>query len=338
MKRILNSFSPVFLFFVLSIHGAYVLATTPLDLTISPITISIETDPGASVSSEMKIHNNGSEPEQLKLSLGTFKADSTGERPELMDFKPEDEFSHWIHLGQDMITVNPGEWKTVPFTFLPSQTAAFSYFYTIIVSRQSEVAPNGNGSVVVSGSPAVLVLATVRSPSAKRELQFSSLSTNSLFSEFLPVEFTVNMKNTGNVHIVPTGDIFIDGMGKKGIAIIPINAGGSSILPGTSRAYRSSWDDGFPVFVEKIENEKKVKDDKNNPVMSLHWDFSKVDRLRFGKYTAHMILVYDNGERDVPIEASVSFWVVPVRLIVGILAVPILRDLLVYILMKRGRK
>jgi hypothetical protein len=34
-----------------------------------------------------------------------------------------------------------------------------------------------------------------------------------------------------------------------------------------------------------------------------------------GKYTAHMLLVYDNGERDIPIEAAVSFWIVPWKLL-----------------------
>ncbi|MGB3073255.1 MAG: hypothetical protein WBB68_03290, partial [Candidatus Moraniibacteriota bacterium] len=39
--------------------------------------------------------------------------------------------------------------------------------------------------------------------------------------------------------------------------------------------------------------------------------------LRFGKYTAKMLLVYDDGTRDIPIEGVVSFWVMPWRLIAG---------------------
>src|SRR5258708_1491568 len=251
--------------------------TTALDLTVSPITISLETDPGASVSSQIKIHNNGLNPEYLKLSVGKFTADSTGERPQLQDLKPEDEFGHWLNVSTDSFIVNANEWKTIPFTFSPPQSAAFSYFYTIVVSRQSETKPNGAGTVVVSGSPAVLVLATVRSPNAKRELQFVSLNTNGLFHEFLPVNFTLTVKNTGNVHLIPTGDIFIDGMGQKNIATIPLNPSGSSILPQTQREYRTTWSDGFPVYVEKELDGKKVKDGNNNPVYTLNWDFSKIN-------------------------------------------------------------
>jgi hypothetical protein len=34
-------------------------------------------------------------------------------------------------------------------------------------------------------------------------------------------------------------------------------------------------------------------------------------------------MVYDNGQRDVPIEATVSFWVIPWRLVGGLLIVSI---------------
>src|SRR5258708_5839651 len=180
MQRVFFIFFTVFSFFVLMTSSARAAEsipapTTALDLTVSPITISLETDPGASVSSQIKIHNNGVNPEYLKLMVGKFTADSTGEKPQLQDLKPEDEFGHWLNITKEPFVVNPDEWKTIPFTFSPSQNAAFSYFYTITVSRQVDVKPDDSGTVVVSGSPAVLVLATVHSPNAKRELQFVSL-------------------------------------------------------------------------------------------------------------------------------------------------------------------
>ena len=49
--------------------------------------------------------------------------------------------------------------------------------------------------------------------------------------------------------------------------------------------------------------------------MELKWDWGQASKLRWGKYTAKMLLIYDDGQRDVPIEGEVSFWVVPWRLI-----------------------
>ncbi|MDR3583243.1 MAG: hypothetical protein P4L62_02705, partial [Candidatus Pacebacteria bacterium] len=52
-------------------------------------------------------------------------------------------------------------------------------------------------------------------------------------------------------------------------------------------------------------------------VQELKWNFADASKLRWGKYTAKLVLVYDNGQRDVPIEGEVSFWVVPWRLVGG---------------------
>jgi ABC-type glycerol-3-phosphate transport system permease component len=57
--------------------------------------------------------------------------------------------------------------------------------------------------------------------------------------------------------------------------------------------------------------------------------------LRFGKYTAKMLLVFDDGARDVPIEGVVSFWVIPWRLFIAAILFPLVPAFLVYYLMKR---
>jgi pilus assembly protein TadC len=47
-----------------------------------------------------------------------------------------------------------------------------------------------------------------------------------------------------------------------------------------------------------------------------------------------MLLIYDDGQRDVPLEAMVSFWVVPWRVIFYVLLALFIPALLVYIFMK----
>jgi hypothetical protein len=49
-------------------------------------------------------------------------------------------------------------------------------------------------------------------------------------------------------------------------------------------------------------------------------------------------MVYDNGQRDVPMEATVSFWVIPWRLIGGLAALlALLAVLITYIIILRRR-
>jgi hypothetical protein len=116
------------------------------------------------------------------------------------------------------------------------------------------------------------------------------------------------------VHLSPAGNIYIT-KGKKQIASLSINPSVSNVLPDSSRVYSIEWKDGFPVFEIKRDNGEIVTNKQGLPERELNWDFSKANRLKFGHYTAHMLLIYDDGTRDVPIEAEVSFWVVPWKML-----------------------
>jgi len=49
-------------------------------------------------------------------------------------------------------------------------------------------------------------------------------------------------------------------------------------------------------------------------------------------------MVYDNGERDVPLEAQVSFWIVPYKLIGLIILIMIAPVVILQIISRRRRK
>ena len=69
------------------------------------------------------------------------------------------------------------------------------------------------------------------------------------------------------------------------------------------------------VELDKIEDGKVVFNDKRERQTELKWNIADASKFRFGKYTAKLLLVYDDGKRDVPIEGEVSFWVIPWRAI-----------------------
>ena len=285
-----------------------------LDLTVSPVALNLSTKPGESITTEVKVQNNSIGPEYLQIDLAKFQADETGTRPTLLELEPGDTFADWVSFSEKEFIVNAGEWKKIQVTFAPPADAALGYYLTLIFNRQTTVTP-GSRETVITGAPAILMLVDVESPNAKRELQLVEFEADRSFYEYLPVEFTVRVRNTGNIHIIPTGDIFIDRGQQHDIAILSINEGASNILAESERDYQVSWEEGFPVWQVKTADGEIVFDDAGNAVQELKWDFSQANRLRIGKYTAHLLMVYDNGERDVPIEAAVSFWVIPWRLI-----------------------
>jgi hypothetical protein len=69
-----------------------------------------------------------------------------------------------------------------------------------------------------------------------------------------------------------------------------------------------------------VSDGKVVLDKDNQPVTKLNWDNFNPGKLRFGRYTAKLVMVYNDGQGDVSTEAKVNFWVIPWR-IVAVLAV-----------------
>jgi hypothetical protein len=292
--------------------------TTPDDglrLVTSPLPISLTGDPGTSVSTDLKVKNGGNQAETLKVSIMKFKAYEDSGKPQLLEREEGDNYFDWVRFSEPTFTLAPNEWKTITATFDIPKEASFGYYYAFVFSRAEDKATLEEKETALVGGTAVLVLLEARVPNATRSVEVAEFSLDRRFYEFLPATFTVRLKNTGNVHIAPRGNIFIDSGSAKDIAILEINREKGNILPQSNRDFESTWSDGFPVYVNRIEDGKVVFDEQGQPVRELKWDWNDASKLRFGKYTAKMLLIYDDGQRDIPIEGEVSFYVVPWRLI-----------------------
>ena len=333
LKKIFFLFSLVTVFGIGN-HASAQNASGDLRLTTSPLPINLKVNPGSSVSTNIKIKNDGIATEDIKVTLMKFKADGTYGAPILMDREVGDNFFDWATFSENRFTLPVNEWKTISVTFNVPESASFGYYYAVVFSRAQENAPTGSGQTVVAGGMATLILLEVQVPNAKREIQVADFSVDKSMFEFLPATFSVKLNNTGNVHVAPRGNIFINKGNDKDIAILEVNAGKGEILPNSVRIFTEKWSDGFPYYAQAQADGKALLDDKGNPAQELKWNFADVSKLRWGKYTAKMLLIYDDGKKDVPIEAEVSFWVIPWRLIIFGIAIPLIPALLVYFLMK----
>jgi hypothetical protein len=152
-----------------------------------------------------------------------------------------------------------------------------------------------------------------------REVTVTDFQVNRPWYEFLPVSFTVKLKNTGNVHIAPRGSIFIGREGQPETAILEVNSEKGNILPDSGRSFTMDWNDGFLRYVDAQEDGKVIRNEDGTIKKTLDWNWKDAAKLRFGKYQAKLLLIYDDGHRDVPLEGTVSFWVVPWRLLLALL-------------------
>lgn len=294
-----------------------------LRITTSPLPINIKIVPGSTVSTPIKIKNDGSQTENIKVALMKFKADSVTGVPVLAERESGDDYFDWVTFSEKTFALPVNEWKTITATLNIPTSAAFGYYYAIVFSRADENVQAGERQTVITGGTATLVLLEAQVPNAKREIQVTDFTVDKSMFEFLPATFSIKLRNSGNVHVAPRGNIFISKGNAKDIAILEVNPDKGSILPDSPRDFQGKWSDGFPYYTEKQVDGKAVMDKSGKQEQELKWNFGDISKLRWGKYTASMLLIYDDGNKDVPIESQVSFWVIPWRLIGGILLIVI---------------
>jgi len=299
-------------------------AQTPgFSLTTSPLPINLTTTPGKPVSTELRVKNNSTDSQKLKVSLYKFSVNDQSE-VQISEPAPSDEYIKWVSFNPQTFEAAPNEWRTIKMSIDVPKDAALGYYYAVGFSAAD--APKATpGAATLQGQVITFVLLDVQVPGAQRELKVTSFKANRSTYEFLPVTFTVTVANTGNIHVVPSGNIFVT-RGDKTFATLSINPGQGNILPNSSRTFTVEWKDGFPLYEPKTgpDGNPLINPKTNSVETQLKWDFSQASKLRFGPYSAKMVLVYDNGQRDVPIEGQVGFWVTALRVAAGLLVVLIL--------------
>lgn len=296
---------------------------TALNLTTSPLPINLATKPGETVSTELRIKNSGTSTEHLQVGLLKFGANNDSGQPRLADREPGDDYFDWVTFSEDDFMAEPNVWHTITMTITIPPEAGLGYYYAVTFTRYQGAGLTEQGASL-DGGTAILVLMDVQVPYALRKVEVAEFRADKSVYEFLPASFEITLRNSGNIHLIPSGNIFIT-KGDKEVAILTVNEPRGNILPDSVRSFESAWDDGFPVYRVVEENDRVVTNEDGTAKMSLEWNLGETSKLRFGKYKATLLLAYDDGERDIPIEAVLTFWVIPWRIIfIGLIIAAIL--------------
>jgi hypothetical protein len=308
------------------LETVFAASDTGTNITTSPISTSLTGKPGQSITTTLEMENNESSPIPIQVQLEKFRADGTNGQAQIMAGTASDVFLSWAHLSRTSFIAQPGAWSPVKLTINLPKTASLGYYYAVIFKPQTTLLPGQKTSNNIKSGNAILILVDANSGNAHPKLAVASFTATKKLYEYLPAEFSVEIHNTGNIYLPPAGDIYISrsSTGNDPITTIPINPNIGNVLPGTSRIFQQAWSNGFPVFVPKTVNGQKVTDKKGRVIEQLQWNFSQADKLRFGKYYAKMVMVYNNGLIDVPVDATLSFWVIPWKLLTIVVLVLVL--------------
>ena len=252
-------------------------------LEISPALVEVNGDVAKSYTIDVKVHNVTKSTLDFVGSVNDFGAkDETGQPSIILDSISDLPTSIKTWVGTvPSFQLSPGDSKSLNVTINIPRNAEPGGHYGVI--RFSGKAPSGSSAVGQIASAGTLVLVRV-SGNVKEKLDLTSFAASkdgksgALF-ENGPITFITRFTNSGSVHVKPIGQIEVrDGFGHS-IATIPVNDAKGNILPASTRRFEST--------------------------LNTSW--------LFGHYTADISIAY--GTTGGAIVESISFWVIPFKLV-----------------------
>lgn len=257
-------------------------------LEIAPPVINLSANPGETVKAQLSLRDVSSSSLKVTGQVNDFVAAGEDGTPKiLLEDKGNNPFSikSWIS-PLPVLTLVPREIKTMTVTIKVPATASPGGHYGVV--RFTGSAPDVDGTgVALSASLGALILVTVKGK-AKESLTVQEFAVTKggkkgkLFGS-TPVTFLIRLKNSGNIHEQPAGQVAVTDMFGKRIANVNVNLPPRNILPDSIRRFEEPLD-------KAVIGNKKL----------------------FGRYTAELNLTYGASKQTV--KDSITFWVIPYKL------------------------
>ncbi len=269
-------------------------------IRIQPSLIEERVDPGQVFSSILRITNLDSAEKTFYIIKRNISGISNLGTPIFAGEEEETgyEISSWIKLSQESVTVPGKATREIPFSIeVPRNASPGGHFGGIFVSFAP---PRPKETGIGIGFQVGTVINLRISGEVFEEAQIREFRADRAIYSKSEVKFMTRVENLGNVLVRPRGPLEItDFFGKK-VAILRVNDEGAGVFPKTVRPFEAIW---------------------------------KGDGLFFGRYQVVMSLVYGEEGRKT-ISDSLSFWVLPLNIILPVVGGILGLIFLVFILVK----
>lgn len=259
-------------------------------MQISPALVELNAVRNKTYTINLNILNVTAYDLDYSVSIEDFSAsDETGSPKILIDealpssISMKDWFSHI-----EKFKLNARQSQKISFNInIPDNAEAGGHYGVLRFSGTApEIESTGVG---LSASAGVLILVRVDGD-VKEEANLASFLASSngkqpILIESGPITFITRIKNIGNVHVKPVGNIELRDIFGNLLETMPVNENKSNVLPNSTRRFESEY--------------KKT------------W--------MFGRYSASLTLGY--GTTGQAITKTIHFWVLPYKLILSIVLI-----------------
>jgi hypothetical protein len=284
-----------------------------LSIGLAPTYEKLQLEPGAEYEDNFTVWNLETSTTTYYIKVSSFR--QIQNQPGSAIFLTEEEdaknpysASQWVSVEQEKVELIPNRNVTINYTInvpeelAPGEYSAEIYFVSEEAEKQGTTATY---SLLGSGIPILIAIGDDYAESAEI-LDF--YSAKKIYEKPNFTTLITRIKNLGDTHITPKGDIVLTNIFKQEVGRIVFNDTNQSILRGESGIYTSNWD------LEEYINDGKIA---------------------LGPITAETIILYRRNNPGFSVlDATTTFWIVPWKLIIFILTVIIV----VYVVAKLSNK
>lgn len=274
-------------------------------LTISPPIFELTLKPGETSSQTIKITNPTQKLMEIYPLVMNFRASGeTGEPAFYPATSEEEKFSlaRWIKFNQTKLALTPEQVVEFKYQITVPQDAEPGGHYGVVFFATEPPKPEQDISqVAIASMIGSLILGRVPGD-INENGQLEEFSSQRFYFKG-PVKFITRIKNTGNIHFKPQGDITIKNWQGKSVDKIVVNAAKGNVLPDSTRKFEENWPPG---------------------------------KWTVGKFTAVAALTY--GETNQNLSSNLSFWIIPIWFIVLVALILIVIIVLIIWILKKKKK
>lgn len=263
---------------------------------VAPALIDVEADRVEIVPGAIIIRNNEGSGRIYDIEVQNFVSRGEDGRQTFLDEETPSGLATWIVPNATSVTLAPGDERAVAYSIsIPENAEPGGHYAALFFSSRIPEQDEG-GAVGAVSRIGVLFLVRV-SGDIREDASIESFQAMTDGGRFhLPVYFETRIRNTGNVHIRPAGDIVMTNMFGRETERISFNPTDAAVLPGGVRKLTGAWGNGGAgtegrSFIENLKAELR--------------DFA------IGRYTAEVRGTYGKSGQD--FSARQSFWLFPWR-------------------------
>jgi hypothetical protein len=272
--------------------------------TAIPPRLEIKAKPGEFIRETIQFRNEGDTTAYLSVGLNDFIVTDTKGTPQFVPSLVSGRWSaaSWITISPSSIAVAPKQTVNINLSANVPLDALPGGHYAGVLYQSKGTAPLiGAGAGASTGVQQVvgtLVYLIVEGPVTEKASV--TLFDVPKFLEFGPVNFTTEILNQSDLHIIPKGQITIRNMLGKTTTTLPIEE--RNIFPNASFVYNNTWEAKYLL----------------------------------GRYRADLSASY--GSTGQVLIATAYFWVFPVKIALAILLAIAIISLIVILIIKKKRE